>query len=637
PVRLAAENEKLVAHNFKLANARPLELTSEQIKALAVFFRYLGEVAPKAEFLFSIHREQLKSAFMKLDESAIKTLELFQDQSGSNKGSLLRVVNQTETTSGLRLLRDWLQRPLLDIEQIEQRYNIVESFLQEPGFRSEIKKILSGMGDIERILQNLGNTPKVRHLGSIRDSLANIGILIKKFNDHQGMHHLQQKWKSEDFLASLHSELEEALLNEELPPVLDERRFLKPGYSSTLDDFLKMTESAANVIQEFEQKEKEKTGITTLKVRYNRVVGYFIEVSKGQLEKVPPEYKRRQTLVNGERYESEELKQLEENILSARENVIRLQSAIFEDLCGKVLAEYSLLMSWARKIAELDVLVCFALVAEQKRYIRPLLVENGQMDIKNARHPVVESLFRDEIFVPNDVELNNTDRHLILLTGPNMAGKSTYIRQIGLLQIMAQAGCFVPAESAVLPLTDRIFTRIGAYDRLHKGESTFYVEMSECARIFQHFTEHSLILLDEVGRGTSTFDGISIARAMIEFLNTADGKKPRTLFATHYSELSELIEPGRGIIGMTVEVLEKDGKVIFLRKIREGVANRSYGIQVAQMAGLPETIVERAKMLLHELEDEGIWKKEPAFTVGRNGKNKSTAQNSEQIDLFGDQ
>ncbi|MCS6972794.1 MAG: DNA mismatch repair protein MutS, partial [Leptospiraceae bacterium] len=372
--------------------------------------------------------------------------------------------------------------------------------------------------------------------------------------------------------------------------------------------FFTVNENAVKLLTEYEEREKNAHNIPTLKVRHNNVLGYFIEISKGQAAKAPPHYARRQTLTTGERFTTEELKELENKILSAGEEVLRLQKGVFEDLRAEVLKQTTKLRFWAERLAELDVLLSFAHCATIHRHVRPQIHEGKRLEAKAVRHPVVEAYFRSEVFIPNDVLLDNEAErtpvgpHLAIITGPNMAGKSTYIRQIGVMQIMAQAGAFVAANSALLPVVDRVFTRIGAHDRLSQGESTFFVEMSECARIFRNYTADSLILLDEVGRGTSTFDGISIAQAMIEALNDPACGRPKTLFATHYSELARLIDPARGIVGLTVAVVEKEGQVVFLRKIREGVAERSFGIHVAEMAGMPKSITTRAAQILRELE-----------------------------------
>lgn len=630
PISAAQETNEFLGKFFGIRNLQALEINLQQRKSLAILFFYLNETSPNADLRFSLKEDANTMEYLFLDESAQKTLEIFKDQSGSTRGSLFHVLNETGTSAGARLLRDWLQKPLCDKEVIQKRYNVIDFLLSSTTLCLELQNKLESVQDIERTLQNLANSAQVRHLGAIQLTLAAIENIREMFSKYELPQLLHEEW-SQEFPSVISQELKNALVQEDLPPVLDERRFLKEGYSTVLDEFISLSQSAASVIAEYEAKEKEKHGIANLKVRYNKIVGYYIEISKGQLNKVPKTYIRKQTLVNSERFSSPELLELEEKILSAKENVLRIQTGIFQNLCSRVLENSLALKKWAYSVAGLDVLISFAKVAEKNRYIRPSLnTKNQEIKIISGRHPVVESLFKEEIFVPNDVHINSSNRHLLLITGPNMAGKSTYIRQVGLLQLMAQAGSFIPAQEAHIPIVDRIFTRIGAYDRLYKGESTFFVEMAECARIFQKFTANSLILLDEVGRGTSTFDGISIARAMIEHLNTSPQGRPKTLFATHYSELAELIDKKRGIVGMTVQVTECEGSIIFLRKITEGVASRSYGIHVAEMAGLPLAVVSRAKELLQELETEGLWSKQNT----QSKKEKPSDQEGGQSFLF---
>ncbi|HMY12007.1 MAG TPA: DNA mismatch repair protein MutS, partial [Turneriella sp.] len=481
---------------------------------------------------------------------------------------------------------------------------------------------LDRVADLERVLTGLNNNPTVRHLGQVRDTLAAIVRLQKVISDNRMQALIDSGWKDlAEFPAELSALLNDVLLEENLPPLLDSRRFVRAGYMPVLDEFIELSQNAVKHLTEYEERQKAEHGITTLRVKHNNVLGYFIEISKGQATKAPEGYQRRQTLTNGERYTTAELKELENKILSAEEEVLRIQKGVFEDIRAQILERADLLQLWAERLARLDVLLAFAHTAVTHRHVRPQMHTGKRLQAEALRHPVIEAYFRSELFIPNDVELDNDTKHLAIITGPNMAGKSTYIRQIGIMQIMAQVGAFVAASSATLPVVDRIFTRIGAHDRLSHGESTFFVEMAECARIFRNYTADSLILLDEVGRGTSTYDGISIAQAMIESLNQGHGGpraatdtrpsgsqpneskgRPKTLFATHYSELAHLISKDRGIIGLTVSVLEKDGHVVFMRKIVEGVAEKSFGIHVAEMAGMPKHVTERAAAILKDLE-----------------------------------
>jgi len=517
--------------------------------------------------------------------------------------------------------------------EIDQRHQAVAWLLENHSLRQRLQTALTAISDLERIVSAIHNFPQVRHLGQIKESLIHLELIQKLLAEQANLPpRIAAEWGKPDELPhSLLHELNQTLVKDELPPLLDERRFVKAGISEMLDELFEIDQSAQRFLREYEEREKKKYDISSLKVKYNKVIGYFIEISKGLTHKAPDHYVRRQTLVGKERYTNEELKELETRILNAKDEILTLQKGIFTTLLSLVFEQVASLKTWAARVASLDVLVSFAKGAHERQYQRPQMSEDGELLLLGSRHPVVEELFKEEVFVANDVHLNCGNRHLAILTGPNMSGKSTFIRQIGLIQIMAQAGSFVPANTAKIPVCDRVFTRIGAFDRLFQGESTFYVEMSECAKIFHNFTAKSLILLDEVGRGTSTFDGISITRAMIEFLNRDEIRRPKTLFATHYAELAEMIEPDKGIIGLTVQVLEEDGKIIFLRKITEGTADKSYGIYVAELAGLPKVVIERAQHLLRELETEGLWHAQPVFQTPKpriKKKKESEAQPS---------
>lgn len=606
--------DSIVARAFGAPTVEVFDLDVAERRALALMFSYLKEVSPSLKIRWKTPQKEYLRRFMILDETVVRTLELVQSQSGLKNASLLGVLDYAQSSAGKRKLSQFLTQPSLDLSEIGRRQEMTGYLLQEREIAASIAEKLKHTYDIERLLNSLQNSPQVRHLGQVSSSLKSLEEIIAIVESSSAMPAwVQESWASHHFPAALGEALDEALHMEELPPVLDERRFVKEGYHKELDELFHLAESAGQIIVEFEKSEKERLELPSLKVRYNKVIGYYLEISKGQAGKAPEEYMRRQTLVNAERFTCEKLKELEDKILGAKEKIIRHQRDLFEKLVERILQETDILRIWADRAAVLDALYSFSQAAFKNNYAAPELVEEGELIVKDLRHPVVEALFRDEVFVPNDVHLNNTDRHLAILTGPNMAGKSTFIRQVGLLQIMAQAGSFVPAASARVPVADRIFTRIGAYDRLFKGESTFYVEMAECARIFRNYTARSLILLDEVGRGTSTFDGISIARAMVESLNDPENGRPKTLFATHYGELTGLIEPGNGIIGLTVDILEEKDRIVFLRKIIEGSADKSYGIYVARLAGLSQEIVDRAGELLEELETEGIWSVEPHF------------------------
>ncbi len=620
-----------------ISNPGILEISEKEKSLLVGFFRYLEEISPllKMRWKMPVRVESRKT--MKLDENALRTLEILEATDGSRNASLFSILNETKSAHGKRLLAEFLSMPSLDKVEIERRLDVTQWLATDNLIRKSVRNFLADIHDLERILISLNHRPDVRHLGQIRDSLRATFLLREKItatvenskNPESLPAEIREFWlDSFDFPRELMDSLENAL-REELPPLLDERPFLKPGFSSMLDELVVLNDNAFTVLKKFEEDQKSRYNIPTLKVKYNRVIGYFIEISKGAKEKPPESYHRRQTLVNGERYTCEELKNIEDKILHAKENILEIQKGIFQSFVSDILEETARLRKLANALARLDVFQSFAEIAGRRKYIRPIFNTEGIFSVKDSRHPVIEEIFRSEIFVPNDIELDKKRRHLAIITGPNMSGKSTYIRQTGLLSIMAQAGSFVPAAWANLPLVDRIFTRIGAYDRLAKGESTFYVEMKECAGIFHYMTPSSLVLLDEVGRGTSTYDGISIARAMIEFLNQESSGKPLVLFATHYGELSEMIAERNGIVGLTVSVLEENNEIIFLRKIVEGVADKSYGIYVAKLAGLPVSITERAEALLEELEEKGFWEKKAPGS-----RKKTTQDDSTQLHFF---
>lgn len=625
--------DRVLNKNLSIGNHKILEVDEKDKRVLFYLFSYIQEISPHSRIAWKIPRRVSKERHLILDQTALKTLEVLSGSDGDKHSSLFSVMNNVTTVAGKRLLAEYLSMPSRDKKLIESRYETVEWLYKNNLYRKSIESILKSIHDMERIIVAIGNRPVVRHLGQVRDSL-NAFMLIRDFVATEKEKKktipdkVQENWLTDfQFPHELQNSLNGALLDE-LPPLLDDRPFLKKGFSEVLDELIETNENAISILKKFEEVQKKKYEIPTLKVKYNKVIGYYIEISKGNSQKAPEHYVRRQTLVNGERYTCEELKEIENRILNAKDNIIKLQKNIFESFCEEIIEQTTTIRKLSHITSELDVFNNFAEIAKIRNYTRPILNTKGYFNVHNSRHPVIEERFKNEIFVPNDIQFNKQDSHLAIITGPNMSGKSTYIRQTGLLNILAQAGSFIPADYADLPVLDRIFTRIGAYDRLHKGESTFYVEMKECAGIFHYLTPASLILLDEVGRGTSTYDGISIARAMIEFLNDEARGRPITLFATHYAELSDMINRKDGIIGLTVSVLEEKEKITFLRKIKEGTADKSYGIYVARLAGLPDTITAKAEIYLKELEEKGFWDKEK---INRRTKKN---QHPDQLDFF---
>ncbi len=639
PVGDAAFQERVLKDSLQTKNLSVWELDSDETRALTLALAYLREISPLLKLNWSSPSREYRRKTLILDEATLRTLEILQSADGKLQPSLLGLFSHCQSSAGSRLMSQWLSRPSADLAEIQSRHDVVEILAKHNAYRQLLATELGRAADLERVITGLMNNPTVRHLGQVRDTLDAIVRLQKIITDNRMQPLIDAGWKDlKEFPATLHQLLGETLLTENLPPLLDARRFVKHGYMPLLDEFFELSQNAVALLTRYEEEEKTKHGINTLRVKHNNVLGYFIEISKGQANKAPDNYSRRQTLTNAERYTNPELKELESKILSAEEELLRIQKGVFEDIRTQVLAVADNLKLWADRLASLDVLLAFAHSAVINNHVRPQMSEGTALSAEALRHPVIEAYFRSEMFIPNDVVLNNESRHLAIITGPNMAGKSTYIRQIGIMQIMAQTGAFVAAASAALPVVDRIFTRIGAHDRLSRGESTFFVEMAECARIFRNYTKDSLILLDEVGRGTSTYDGISIAQAMIESLNDEERGRPKTLFATHYSELAHLISPAKGIVGLTVSVIEKDGHVVFLRKIVEGVADKSYGIHVAQMAGMPKQVTDRAYDILRDLE-----KKSGVLLTGPVGLSLSKAEQKQskkqsarqQGDLFG--
>lgn len=539
-----------------------------------------------------------KSEFLLIDDSSKKNLELLKSAAGGDSGSLLYVIDETVTPMGGRMLKHWLNYPLLDLEEIEVRLDAVEELKNNQVMRAEIRKALKEISDIERLIGRISTySGRPRDLGSLRDSSQYI-TMIKEASSSAGSRYLARIRENLDDLSDLKEMLDRALV-EEPPASARDGGIVREGVSGELDELKSLRRDGKKWIAELESRERKSSGINSLKVGYNRVFGYYIEVSKTNLQSVPEGYVRKQTLSNAERYITEELKEYEEKILGAEERILEIERELFEELRKKVAGESGRVRQTASLIAQVDVLCSLADVAEKYDYLRPGVTDSKIIELKNSRHPVVERMELGERFVPNDIKLDSDENQFLIITGPNMAGKSTLIRQVALTVIMAQMGCFVPASHARIGITDRIFTRVGASDNLAKGHSTFMVEMVETAYILRHATEKSLVILDEIGRGTSTFDGMSIAWAVAEFLHD---RGARALFATHYHELAELAMSKRRAKNYNIYVKDNGDKIVFLRKLIPGAASHSYGIQVAKLAGVPETVIKSAKRVLSNLE-----------------------------------
>jgi DNA mismatch repair protein MutS len=542
--------------------------------------------------------------FMFLDESTTRNLELFQTmRRQSTQGSLFAILDRTVTPMGSRLLKRWIGYPLVELEPIRLRLAAVRTLRDDRIFREELREQLEGIYDLERLngRVSLGRA-NARDLDALKSSIFRLPSLKQKLAVSPS-EHLADIGDQLDTLEDVGRVIDEAIC-EDPPLTLKEGGFIREGYDQRLDELLVLTRNGKSWISELAATEQRKTKIPNLKVGYNRVFGYYLEVSKSYIHLVPPDYVRKQTLVNGERYITAALKEHEEKVLGAEEQRAELEYEIFEQIRSKVALENQRIRSTATMVAEIDALTALADTAEQNNYICPEVDDSGVIEIVDGRHPVIENTVRDEDFVPNDIQLDDKEQQFLIITGPNMAGKSTILRQTALTVLMAQMGSFVPASKAVIGIADRIFTRIGASDDLTRGQSTFMVEMNEAANILRHATTRSLVILDEIGRGTSTYDGLSIAWAIAEALHDRSGKGVRTLFATHYHELTDMATTKARVKNFNIAVKEWNDRIIFLRKLVPGGTSRSYGIQVAQIAGLPEQVVRRATEILENLEGD---------------------------------
>ena len=542
--------------------------------------------------------------FMELDLTARRNLELTQTlRSKEKKGSLLWVLDKTRTPMGARCLRGWLERPLLSVTAIRRRNAAVAALVEDTIVREELSAAMTGLGDMERLIGRIVyGTAGGRDLASLRaavEKLPAVRAQAARLQDRC----LEELTARLDTLVDIGADIAAAIC-EEPPFSVREGGLIRDGYDPEVDRLRHILKGGKGIMAEMEAREKERTGIRTLKIGYNKVFGYYIEVSNSFKNQVPETYIRKQTLVNGERYITQELKDLEHQILTASERVVALEYELFSRLREKVAAAAQRIQQTAAAVAELDALSSFAVVAVRNRYCRPEVDESGVIEIREGRHPVVEKVLKDSLFVPNDTFMGEKEARVDIITGPNMAGKSTYMRQVALMVLMAQMGSFVPAKYARIGVVDRIFTRIGASDDLSAGQSTFMVEMTEVADLLHHATKDSLLILDEIGRGTSTFDGMSIARAVLEYCADRRLLGAKTLFATHYHELTELEGTLPGAVNHSIAVKTRGEEITFLRKIVPGGADRSYGIEVARLAGLPDKVVRRAREVLRELESE---------------------------------
>ena len=579
-------------------------------------------------------------SYLVIDERSCRNLELLRNiQTLDKKGSLLDVIDKTVTAMGGRLLKTWLRYPLVEKEEVEQRLDAVSEAAENPIVTGRISDSLKDVYDIERIASKVSMKQcNARDLTALKNSLFKLPELFEILDEFSSP--LLNRMDAED-AQEIRAELMQTAdlihgaIREDAPYTINEGDIIHQGFDPELDELIEISTTGKQWIARAQAEEKEKTGLSSLKIKYNKVFGYFIEVSKTQSRQVPEHYMKKQTLVNAERYITEEMKEVESKILNAQEKRAALEYEIFCGIREKIGERTRSLLKAASFTARVDVLISFARAARENGYTRPGINTDGQIRIKDGRHPVVEKMIEGERYVPNSIEMDNTENQVLLITGPNMAGKSTVLRQVALTSVMAQMGSFVPAAEASICITDRIFTRVGALDNLSQGQSTFMVEMEETANIVNNAGEDSLVILDEIGRGTSTYDGMSIAWAVAEHLHDINGKGVKTLFATHYHELIQLAERLPRLKNFNIAVKEFNDNIVFLRKLVSGGTNRSYGIQVARLAGVPDSIIKRAKKVLQMSENNSYTGTFDGIdNDGEPGEDTDTGSGSKQLELF---
>jgi DNA mismatch repair protein MutS len=610
--------EQAICRQFQVSHLSGLGLSDFPYGVIAsgALLSYLHETQKNALGHLRAIVPYSTRGFMMIDSSTRRNLELCETmREKKKKGSLLGVLDKTRTAMGGRMLRSFVEQPLVNKVEIEARYDAIEQLKDNMITREELREYLQPIYDLERLTTKISyRSANPRDLIAFKTSvslLPPIKLLLEDFQD--GI--LRNLYEDLDELTDLYELLEVSIV-EEPPIAIKEGGIIKEGYQEDLD-ILKRAKTEGKVwLADLEEREREKTGIKNLKVKYNKVFGYYLEVTKSYQNLVPDYYIRKQTLANAERYTTEELDGIAGKVLGAEDKIVALEYELFTQIRETLAEQMHRVQKTANVIATLDAFCSLALVAEQNHYVRPVLNTRGIIDIKDGRHPVVEKMISNDLFVANDVYLDNKENRVSIITGPNMAGKSTYMRQTALIVLMAQMGSFVPAKRAAIGLVDRIFTRVGASDDLASGQSTFMVEMSEVANILRNATKDSLIILDEIGRGTSTFDGLSIAWAVVEYISDARYLGAKTLFATHYHELTELEGKLSNVNNYCIAVKEQGDDIAFLRKIIKGGADRSYGIQVAKLAGVPDVVLDRAKEIVEELSQNDISQKAREIAVG---------------------
>lgn len=607
-----------------------IDKKDEAVRAAGACLRYAQETQrASAAHITDLTYFEPKDQLV-LDNITVRNLELTEPLSGASGRTLLSVIDETVTGMGGRLLRTWLLRPANKRGEVEARLGAVQDLFASQISRDKIRSLLKEVSDLERLIGriSLGSaTPRdlnailrsLYQVPAIRENLANMSSSL-----------LQVLSESADDVPEICALLIKAI-SDEPPAKISDGDAIRAGYSEELDELRSISRNAKQIIATLEATERTRSGISNLRIKFNNVFGYFIEVSKGNASRVPPEYERRQTLTNAERFTTAELRDWEKKVLGAEERILQMEAELFADVCRQVAAETKRIQGTARALAALDALGSLAETAARRRYVRPVMHDGDEVEIVQGRHPVIE-VFSDEPFVPNSIYLNNSTDRLLIITGPNMGGKSTVLRQTALISIMAQMGSFVPAEKARLPLLDRVWTRVGASDDLARGRSTFMVEMTETAAILHSATPRSLVLLDEIGRGTATFDGLSIAWAVAEYLHDSPQHAAKTLFATHYHELTELAERLPGAQNYQITAAEREGEVVFLHRLERGRASKSYGIQVARLAGMPPVVLANAREVLARLEryELEVFAEEDATKIAEPAEPRAIAQAASQ-------
>ncbi len=600
--------------------------------AAGALLQYLYETQKTPLEHFTHLYPYLTTKYMLLDSSTRRNLELTETLREKQKtGSLLGVLDRTKTAMGGRLLRKYLEQPLIDREKMERRLDAVEALCRRSMDRDELREYLTAVYDLERLLGRVSyKTANPRDLIAFRNSLAMMPSIKTVLGDLGG--ELLQEINSHiDALEDIYHLIDDAII-EEPPIAIRDGGIIKEGFDADIDMLRSAKTDGKKWLAELETADRERTGIKNLRIKYNKVFGYYFEVTNSYQHLVPEDYVRKQTMANAERYTTPRLKELEDAILNAEDKLSTLEYEMFCHIRDEIAGQMERIQRTARAVAKLDVLASLSYVAERNHYVRPALNEKGVIDIKDGRHPVVEKMINDGMFIANDTYLDNKNRCIAVITGPNMAGKSTYMRQTALIVLMAQIGSFVPAAKADIGIVDRIFTRVGASDDLSSGQSTFMVEMNEVANILRNATPDSLLILDEIGRGTSTFDGLSIAWAVIEHISNRRILGAKTLFATHYHELTELEDKMDNVNNYCIAVKEKGDDIVFLRKIVKGGADKSYGIQVAKLAGVPDMVIDRAKEIVEQLSDNDIMEKVQDIAVG-NRSEKHRPVRYDEVDL----